>query len=172
MGGKIQIFTTFLEVQNNSFDSKSETPLNIFVQKGPLLWLFIFLFQLSIVFAAVFCIIVLRIVLIQVMHDTTNAAENIDFFAKYAKLIGVGLAASVNAFVIEVMSYGFQATARKLTDFAFNNTYSSPVLISWSIAFSLTSFYSGYFSFGSFLINWALNWFISWGRINVTGKKS
>ena len=54
---------------------------------------FIFLFQLSIVFAAVFCIIVLRIVLIQVMHDTTNAAENIDFFAKYAKLIGVGLAA-------------------------------------------------------------------------------
>ena len=30
------------------------------------------------------------------MHDTTNAAENIDFFAKYAKLIGVGLAASVN----------------------------------------------------------------------------
>ena len=113
---------------------------------------FIFLFQLSIVFAAVFCIIVLRIVLIQVMHDTTNAVENIDFFAKYAKLIGVGLAASVNAFVIEIMGYIFQITARKLTDFEhhrtqtdYENSYTFKMFLFQFMNYYLSLLYTAFF---------------------------
>ena len=79
-------------------------------------------FQLIIVLTAVLSIIVLRIVLIRVMHVTTNEAIKSEFFAKYAKLIGVGLAASVNAIVIEILGFVFQATARKLTDFEHHRT--------------------------------------------------
>ena len=78
--------------------------------------------MLLVVLAAVFCIIVLRIVLIRFMHVTTNESIKSEFFAKYAKLIGVGLAASVNALVIEMMGFIFQMTARKLTNFEHHRT--------------------------------------------------
>ena len=44
------------------------------------------------------------------------------FFAKYAKLIGVGIAASLNALVIEIMGYFFQIISRKLTNFEHHRT--------------------------------------------------
>ena len=71
---------------------------------------------------AVFSVIVFRMVLIRFMHQTTNEQIKVAFFAKYAKLIGVGLAASLNALVIEIMGYFFQIISRKLTNFEHHRT--------------------------------------------------
>jgi hypothetical protein len=60
-------------------------------------------------------VIVFRIVLIRFMHETTNESIKSEFIAKFAKLIGTGLAASINAIVIEISGFFFQYTARKLT---------------------------------------------------------
>jgi hypothetical protein len=49
------------------------------------------------------------------MHETTNESIKSEFIAKFAKLIGTGLAASINAIVIEISGFFFQYTARKLT---------------------------------------------------------
>ena len=48
-----------------------------------------YFFQLSLIAVAVFSIIVVRIILIESMHDVTNK-EGV-FFAKYAKLLGTGM---------------------------------------------------------------------------------
>ena len=105
-----------------------------------------------IVFAAVFCIIVLRIVLIQTMHVTTNNVAKGGFFAKYAKLLGVGLAASVNALVIEIMGYFFQVTARKLTDFEhhrtqtdYENSYTFKMFLFQFMNYYLSLIYTAFF---------------------------
>ena len=56
-------------------------------------------FQLSIIFGAVFSIIIVRIILIASMHKATHLEGEPEggFFAKYSKLLGTGLAASLNA---------------------------------------------------------------------------
>ena len=86
------------------------------------------------------------------MHVTTNEALKSEFFAKYAKLIGVGLAASVNALVIEVMGYFFQITARKLTDVEhhrtqtdYENSYTFKMFLFQFMNYYLSLMYTAFF---------------------------
>ena len=59
----------------------------------------IYLFQLAIVLTAVFSIIVLRMVLSTSMLDATHeeGEQEETFLGSYAKLIGLGMAATINA---------------------------------------------------------------------------
>ena len=86
------------------------------------------------------------------MHVTTNNVAKGGFFAKYAKLIGVGLAASVNALVIEIMGYFFQVTARKLTDFEhhrtqtdYENSYTFKMFLFQFMNYYLSLIYTAFF---------------------------
>ena len=86
------------------------------------------------------------------MHVTTNEAIKSEFFAKYAKLIGVGLAASLNALVIEIMGYFFQFAARKLTDFEhhrtqtdYENSYTFKMFMFQFMNYYLSLMYTAFF---------------------------
>ena len=57
--------------------------------------------MLTVVLGAVFSVIIFRLFLIGFMYQTTQYDA---FFAKYAKLIATGFAASLNALVIEVLN--------------------------------------------------------------------
>lgn len=85
--------------------------------------------------------------MIRVMHVTTNEAIKSEFFAKYAKLLGVGVAACVNALVIEVLGFFFQITARKLTDFEHHRTQSS-----YENSYTFKMFWFQFFNYYSSLI--------------------
>lgn len=112
----------------------------------------IVVFMLVCVIAAVFSVILFRLVLITFMYESTRSTP---FFKTYARLIATGFAASVNASVIEVSGWFFQIIARKITNWEhprtqadFENSYTFKMFLFQFINYYSSLIYTAFFKVG------------------------